>query len=74
MTHKMKAAVVEESGSPSAGVNTPWRPQGWQGMLMVMVNKTWFVEVAVAVCILAGAIVAFTLMAGHTLWTSLAPR
>jgi len=40
-------------------------------MLLGMDNKTWLVEVEVAVCILAGAIVAFTLMMGHTLWLSM---
>jgi hypothetical protein len=43
-------------------------------MLMVMDNKTWLVEVEVAACILAVAIVALTLMVGHTLWMSLARK
>jgi hypothetical protein len=41
---------------------------------MAMNNKTWLIEVEVAACIMAGAIVAFTLMLGHTLWKSLAGK
>jgi hypothetical protein len=33
--------------------------------------KTWLIEVEVAGCILAGAIVAFGLMVGHSLWKNL---
>ena len=40
-------------------------------MLGPMDNKTWFVEVAVVACVLAGAMVAFTLMTGHTLYLRL---
>jgi hypothetical protein len=40
-------------------------------MLLGMDNKTWLVEVEVAACLLAGVIVAFTLMMGHTLWQSM---
>jgi hypothetical protein len=43
-------------------------------MLMVMDNKTWLVEVEVATCLIAVAIVAFSLMLGHTLWMSLARK
>ena len=43
-------------------------------MLMVMDNKTWLVEVEVAACILVGAIVAFTLMMGNSLWMRLARK
>ena len=43
-------------------------------MLLVMDNKTWLVEVEVVACILAGAIVAFSLMLGNTLWMSLARK
>jgi hypothetical protein len=41
---------------------------------MVMNNKTWLVEVEVAACILVGAVVALTLMMGHTLWMNLARK
>jgi uncharacterized membrane protein len=41
---------------------------------MAMNNKTWLIEVEVAACTMAGAIVAFTLMLGHTLWKSLAGK
>jgi hypothetical protein len=43
-------------------------------MLRVMDNKTWLLEVEVAACILAGAIVAFSLMLGNTLWMGLARK
>jgi hypothetical protein len=43
-------------------------------MLVVMDNKTWLVEVAVVACVLAGAMVAFTLMTGHTLWLNLSRK
>ena len=33
--------------------------------------KTWLVEMVVAACVLAGAIIALTLMVGHTLLTRL---
>jgi hypothetical protein len=39
-----------------------------------MKNKTWFVEVEVTACMMAVAIVAFTLMVGHTLWIALARK
>ena len=39
-------------------------------MLVVMDNKTWLVEMEVAACLVAVAIVAFTLMLGNTLWKS----
>jgi hypothetical protein len=40
-------------------------------MLLVMDNKTWLVEMEVAVCFVAIAMVALTLMMGHTLWKSM---
>ena len=43
-------------------------------MLLVMDIKTWIVEVEVAACISVGAIIAFTLMVGHTLFVSLARK
>jgi hypothetical protein len=43
-------------------------------ILLVMDNKTWLVEVEVVACILAGAIVALTLMVGHSLWMCLARK
>ncbi len=36
-----------------------------------MDKKTWLIEVEVAVCLLAGAFIALTLMVGHSLWKSL---
>jgi hypothetical protein len=39
-----------------------------------MENKTRLIEVEVAACLLAAAIVAFTLMMGHTLWLRLARK
>jgi hypothetical protein len=39
-----------------------------------MEHKTWLIEVAVVACILAGAIIAFTLMVGHTLWKTTVGR
>ncbi len=41
---------------------------------MAMDNKTWIVEVAVAACFVAFAIVAFTLMLGNTLWKNVAAK
>jgi hypothetical protein len=43
-------------------------------MLFLMDHKTWLIEVGVAVCILAGAIVALGLMVGHGLWKSIAGK
>ena len=43
-------------------------------MLLAMDNKTWLVEMEVAVCFVAVAIVAFTLMLGNTLWKSVAGK
>jgi hypothetical protein len=34
-------------------------------------NKTWLIEVEAGVCLMALAIVAFSLMLGHALWMSL---
>jgi hypothetical protein len=39
-----------------------------------MKNKTWLIEVEFAACLVAVAIVAFTLMMGHTLWMSVARK
>ena len=52
----------------------PWHPQDNQMMLLVMDNKTWLVEMEVAVCFVAIAFVALTLMTGHSLWKSMAGR
>ena len=41
-------------------------------MLLDMNNKTWFIEAEFVACLLAVAIVAFTLMVGHTMWRSMA--
>jgi hypothetical protein len=46
----------------------------WGKMFSDMKNETWLVEVEFAACLMAVAIVAFTLMMGHTLWTSLARK
>jgi hypothetical protein len=35
-------------------------------------NKSWLIEAEFAACLLAAAIVAFTLMVGHTVWKSMA--
>ena len=39
-----------------------------------MDNKTWLVEVAVAACLTALAMIAFTLMVGHTLWKQMTSK
>jgi hypothetical protein len=39
-----------------------------------MENKTWLIEMEVAACLMAVAILAFTLMVGHTLWMILARK
>jgi hypothetical protein len=36
-----------------------------------MDNKKWLVEVVMAACLIAAAIVAFFLMGGRALWTSM---
>jgi hypothetical protein len=41
-------------------------------MLLAVENKAWLIEAEVAACLMAVAIVAFTLMVGHALWKSLA--
>ena len=51
---------------------TPWLLQGFQVMLLDMDNKTWLIEAEFAACLLAVAIVAFTLTVGHTIWKSMA--
>jgi hypothetical protein len=51
---------------------TPWRPQDFQVMLLHMDNKKWLIEAEFAACLVAAAIVAFTLMVGHTMWRSMA--
>jgi hypothetical protein len=43
-------------------------------MIWGMDNRTWLIEVAVAACILAVAIVAFGLMVGHGLWKTMAGK
>jgi len=43
-------------------------------MLLIMDNKSWLVEVEVAACVLVGAVVALTLMVGHSLWMGLARK
>ena len=43
-------------------------------MLLAMDKKTWFVEMEVAACYVAVAIVALTLMLGNTLWKSVAGK
>lgn len=43
-------------------------------MLLGVDNKTWFIEMEVATCVLVGAVVAFNLMLGHALWMSLARK
>jgi hypothetical protein len=37
-----------------------------------MDNETWLFEAEFAACLLAVAIVAYTLMVGHTMWRSMA--
>jgi hypothetical protein len=46
----------------------------WGKMLSDMKNETWLVEVELAACLMTTAIVAFALMMGPTLWTSLARK
>jgi len=53
---------------------TPWRPPVYHVMMWAMDNRTWLVEAEVAACVLAGAIIAFTLMVGHTLWKTMAGK
>jgi len=43
-------------------------------MLWDMDKKTWLVEAEFAACLLAAAIVALTLMVGHSLWRSMTPQ
>jgi Tfp pilus assembly protein PilV len=42
-------------------------------MLPGMENRTWLIEVLVAACLLAVAIIAFTLMVGHNMWKRALP-
>ena len=51
---------------------TPWPPHGFQVKLMYMDNKTRLIEAEFAAYLVAAAIVAFTLMVGHTMWSSMA--
>jgi len=37
-----------------------------------MDHKAWLIEAEFAACLVAAAMVAFTLMVGHTLWRSVA--
>jgi len=39
-----------------------------------MNHKTWLFDAEVAAWVLTGAILAFTLMVGHTLWKNLAGK
>jgi hypothetical protein len=41
---------------------------------MRMDNKTWLVEVEIAICLVAAAVVAFALMAGYAVSKSLAGK
>jgi hypothetical protein len=41
-------------------------------MLLAVENKAWLIEAEVAACLMAVAIVAFTLMVSRALWKSLA--
>jgi predicted Co/Zn/Cd cation transporter (cation efflux family) len=41
-------------------------------MLLAMDNKSWLVEAEFAACLFAMAVVAFTLMVGHTMWRAMA--
>jgi hypothetical protein len=43
-------------------------------MLLDMDTKTWFFETEFALCLMALAFVAFTLMMGQSLWRSLTPQ
>jgi hypothetical protein len=43
-------------------------------MLLDMDNKTWFFDAEFAACLMAVAFVAFTLMAGQSMWRSLTPQ
>jgi hypothetical protein len=47
---------------------------GRPGHAPVMDNKTRLIEMEVAACCLAAAMIAFTLMLGHGLWKSLAGK
>jgi hypothetical protein len=63
-------AAVTAFGSRSGF--TPLSSQDSQMMILVMNNKIGLVEMEVAACFVAIAIVALTLMLGHTLWKSVA--
>jgi hypothetical protein len=43
-------------------------------MFSLMDNKSWLIEVEVAVCLVGMSIVALTLMAGHNLWKHAVPK
>jgi len=47
---------------------TPWRLQGGRVKCSSVENKTWLIEVEVGDCLMAVAIVAFSLMLDHTLF------
>jgi hypothetical protein len=47
---------------------TPWCRQDGSAILWFMDNKAWLLEMEVAACFVAVAIVAFALMLGSTLW------
>jgi hypothetical protein len=46
----------------------------WGKLLSDMKNNMWLIEAELAACLMAAAVVAFTLMMGHTLWMSLARK
>ena len=43
-------------------------------MLLGMDTKTWFFEMEFALCLMALAFVAFTLMVGQSMWRSMTPQ
>jgi hypothetical protein len=43
-------------------------------MLVVMDNKNWLFELAVATCLMAAAVATFTFMVGHAVCLSLARK
>jgi hypothetical protein len=66
MTETIRAWFDRRSGF------TPWRRPAGLTMICSMDYKTWFVELEVAACFVAFAILAFSLMLGNTLWKSVA--
>lgn len=47
---------------------TPWRRTARRVMLSSMPNKNWLLEMEVAACLVAVAVVALALMLGNTAW------